>query len=326
MMSPLVFAAGAIFLVFSTGVGMILLRQLRQERLFALRVALVHGEKPSAAENTDSTVLRDWLTRAVTSLGKSILRSGLLRGRSLSDLERTLASSGFHGQNGLGLFIGIKILLVVGLPVITVLALDGVELPNRMHIILPAVAAVLGLLAPDWVVGKRRKSVMAQLEQGLPDALDMMVICAQAGLGLGPAIIRVGTELAYARPEIAREFLLTADDLQIMSDSRVALGNLGARTGLDSIKRLVTALIQTVVYGTPLTDALRMLSLEMRQEILTRFEARAARLPVLLTLPTVVFILPCVFLIVGGPAGIQVMNAFSHQNEVVKTIGDTTTQ
>jgi tight adherence protein C len=152
---------------------------------------------------------------------------------------------------------------------------------------------------------------MGLLEQGLPDALDMMVICAQAGLGLGPTIIRVGTELAPARPEIAHEFLLTANDLQIMSDSRVALNNLGTRTGLDSMKRLVTTLTQTMVYGTPLTEALRMLSVEMRQETLTRFEARAARLPVLLTLPTVVFILPCVFLIVGGPAVIQVVGVLS---------------
>ena len=209
------------------------------------------------------------------------------------------------------MFIGCKILLLAGLPILTALALDGVDLPNHLNIVLPAVGAVLGLMAPDWVVGHRRKRVVAQLEQGLPDALDMMVICAQAGLGLGPTIIRVGTELATARPDIAREFLLTANDLQIMADSRVALSNLGVRTGLESIKRLVTALIQTMVYGTPLTEALRMLSAEMRQEMLTRFEERAARLPVLLTLPTCVFILPCVFLIVGGPAAIQIIHALS---------------
>jgi tight adherence protein C len=252
-------------------------------------------------------VLRTWLTKAVTAIGQTILRTPLLSSRTRADLVRTLDSCGLRGPNGLGLFIGFKILLLVGLPIATALGLDGVHMAPRMHVMLPAGAAVIGLLAPDWVLGKRRQKVMGQLEQGLPDALDMMVICAQAGLGLGPTIIRVGTELAPARPEIAREFLLTANDLQIMSDSRVALNNLGTRTGLDSIKRLVTALIQTMVYGTPLTEALRMLSVEMRQETLTRFEARAARLPVLLTLPTVVFILPCVFLIVGGPAVIQVV-------------------
>jgi tight adherence protein C len=311
MNSTALLAAGAAFLLCAIGTGYALLRQLQTERRFADRVALAHGETPVADGELEGNAIRARLEHAVTALGRSILRSGLLPSRSLADLERTLGSSGLHGPNGLGLFVGIKILLFVGLPIMTVLATDGMDLSGRMRMILPACAALLGLMGPDRVVSNRRKAVMVQLEQGLPDALDMMVICAQAGLGLGPGIIRVGNELAYARPEIARELLLTANDLQIISDSRVALNNLSTRTGLDSIKRLVTTLTQTMVYGTPLTEALRMLSSEMRQEVLTRFEARAARLPVLLTLPTVVFILPCVFLIVGGPAMIQVARAFS---------------
>lgn len=301
---------GAIFLVVVALAGMLLLRQLRQERLYLQRLALIYGEAPSEADTQPRRTLGDWATQAVTTLGQMILRSGLLPSRTLSDLERALASCGLHGSNGLGLFIGAKILLIVGLPIVALLAMDHIAVPPNLHLALPAAAAVIGLLMPDWFVGKRHKQTMARLEAGLPDALDMMVICAQAGLGLGPTIIRVGTELGHARPEIAREFLLTADDLQVISDSRVALGNLGSRTGVESIRRLVTALIQTMIYGTPLTEALRTLSAEMRQEVLTRFEARAARLPVLLTLPTVVFILPCVFLIVGGPAVIQVMRAF----------------
>jgi tight adherence protein C len=105
---------------------------------------------------------------------------------------------------------------------------------------------------------------------------------------------------------------MTAHELQMITDSRVALLNLGKRTALDSFKRLGATLVQTIQYGTPLSDALRTLSAEMRQEMLTRFEAKAARLPVMLTLPTALFILPCVFLIAGGPAIIQVMKTFSH--------------
>ena len=311
MKTPLLLAASGLFLVIMAVAGLMLLRETRRERQYALRLALAHGEALADVEEEPQLSLNDRLMQAVAALGQLILRSGLLPSRTLADLERALASCGLHGSNGLGLFVGAKILLLVGLPVITVLATDNMTLADNMRIALPAGAAALGLLAPDWFVSKRHKQTQAKLEQGLPDALDMMVICAQAGLGLGPAIIRVGTELSYARPEIARELLLTADDLQVISDSRVALGNLGSRTGLESIRRLVTALIQTMVYGTPLTEALRMLSAEMRQEVLTRFEARAARLPVLLTLPTVVFILPCVFLIVGGPAVMQVMKAFS---------------
>jgi tight adherence protein C len=310
-MSMYLIAAVPTFLALALLIAIALLHQLRRERAFAARVALAHGETPTDVVHNEGAALRTWLTKAVAAIGQTILRTGLLSSRTRTDLERTLDSCGLRGPNGLGLFVGFKILLLVGLPIATALALDGVHVSPRMHVMLPAGAAVIGLLVPDWVIGKRRKKVIGQLEQGLPDALDMMVICAQAGLGLGPTIIRVGTELAPARPEIARELLLTANDLQIMSDSRVALNNLGARTGLDSMKRLGTALIQSMVYGTPLTEALRMLSVEMRQETLTRFEARAARLPVLLTLPTVVFILPCVFLIVGGPAVIQVVGVLS---------------
>ena len=310
MSTPILLAGGVVFLVIVAISGLLLLRQLRHERLYAQRLALIHGEVQSDTDDQEQRSMRDRLAQVVAMLGQMIMRSGLLPSRTLTDLERALASCGLHGPNGLGMFVGAKILLIVGLPVMTVLATDQMNLAPNMRIALPAAAACIGLLIPDWFVGKRHKRTMAQLEQGLPDALDMMVICAQAGLGLGPTIIRVGTELAHARPEIARELMMTADDLQIISDSRVALANLGARTGLESVRRLVTALIQTMVYGTPLTEALRTLSAEMRQEVLTGFEARAARLPVLLTLPTVVFILPCVFMIVGGPAAIQVMHAF----------------
>jgi tight adherence protein C len=104
---------------------------------------------------------------------------------------------------------------------------------------------------------------------------------------------------------------LTANDLQIMSDTRAALANLGNRTGIEGLARLGTTLIQSMQYGTPLSHSLRILAGELRQEALTRFEARAARLGVLLTLPMIVFILPCVFLVVGGPAAIQVLRGGS---------------
>jgi tight adherence protein C len=167
-------------------------------------------------------------------------------------------------------------------------------------------------LTPDWVIRRRRGQYQTRLEQALPEALDMMVICAQAGLGLGPAIIRVAGELQSAYRELALELAQTANELQVLSDSRIALANLGRRTEIEGFKRLATTLIQATQYGTPLSDALRTLSTELRQEALTRLEARAARLPVMLTLPMIIFILPCVFLIAGGPAMIQIMNIFKN--------------
>ena len=210
---------------------------------------------------------------------------------------------------GLGAEVAVE--PVVSLPMVALLLLHNVQLPGLLSTVLPGGAGLLGLLAPDWLIGKRRKHYQGQLENGLPDALDMMVICAQAGLALGPTLYRVGTELQNAHWEVAQELAQTVNELQMVSDSRVALMNLGTRTGIDGFKRLGTTLIQTMQYGTPLTEALRTLSAEMRQDMLTKFEARAARLPVMLTMPTILFILPCVFMIAGGPAIIQIMRAFN---------------
>lgn len=153
------------------------------------------------------------------------------------------------------------------------------------------------------------KRHLREVERGLPDALDMMVICSEAGLGLEPAIERVGREIGIAHPAVAEELRNVAREMRVNADRRVALINMGTRTGLISLRRLGVTLVQTLEYGTPLSQALRTLSSEMRQEALNGFETRAARLPALMTVPMIVFILPCVFLIVAGPAVVHLMQA-----------------
>jgi tight adherence protein C len=153
----------------------------------------------------------------------------------------------------------------------------------------------------------RRKKYIQRVELGLPDALDLLMICSQAGLGLKAAIVRVANEMQVGTPAIGQELAMTATELEIM-DSRKALQNMGTRTGVEGLVRLSNTLLQSMQYGTPLTDSMRLLSAEMRTDTLTRFEAKAARLGVLLTLPMIVFILPCLFIIIGGPAAIQVMH------------------
>ncbi len=304
---------GAMFMLMLIASGMMLLKHSRQQDRLAARVRLLHGQVPAgrAATSREKVALGVASMRAIAALGQLILRSGVLSARTRSELENTLAASGLHGANGLAAYIGGKIMLAAGLPALAWTMTHNVQLPNLITTLLPAGAGIMGLMIPDWILGQRRKRYQTHLENGLPDALDMMVICAQAGLGLGPAIVRVATELHNAHSEVAEELGQTANELQLISDSRVALTNLGVRTGIDGYKRLGTTLIQTMQYGTPLTEALRQLSAEMRQDSLTRFEARAARLPVLLTMPMILFILPCVFLIAAGPAIIQIMRAFN---------------
>jgi tight adherence protein C len=181
-----------------------------------------------------------------------------------------------------------------------------------MFLGLVAGAAVLGLMLPNLVIGQRRKTCLAEIDRGLADGLDMMVICAEAGLGLEATLNRVSVEIVHAHSRLAAELARTSSELGMASDSRTALTNLGARTGLPGLTRLATTMIQSQQYGTPLSASLRTLATELRQETLTRFEERAARLPVLLTVPMIVFILPCVFLIVAGPIVVQVFRALKH--------------
>ena len=312
MNTRLLLAGGFVFTIVIMCSGWFLLREMRHEERLAARVRVIHGQSPTArSAAAQPEAIRVAITSGIAALGQFIMRTGLLSSGTLTDLENTLASSGLRGPQGVGLFIGAKIIAILGLPALTWVLTRDMALPGMLHTLAIPGAGVLGLLIPDWLVGRRRKRFLVKLEQGLPDALDMMVICTQAGLGLAPAIIRVAAELQHAYREVAIEFEQTANELQILADSRMAINNLGQRTGLDTFKRLATTLIQTIHYGTPLSDAMRALSSEMRQELLTKCEERAARLPVLLTLPTIVFILPCVFLVLGGPAMIQVMRSFN---------------
>jgi tight adherence protein C len=298
--------AGVISLVSAVG-ALALLRAVQAQERMESRVMSVQVAAGMARSTKIRALTGRGPLRFVAMIGSALARSGLLSDKTVTELELTLHTAGFKGANGLGLFVGSKLLLLVALPALAWVGLRNLEVSSMTHSIGTMVAAVIGLLGPDFVVKSMRARFLKRLDAGLPDALDMMVICSEAGLGLEPAITRVAAEIGHAHPAVAEEMRLTASELRIVVDRRVALQNMGARTGLDSLKRLGATLIQTLQYGTPLSQALRTLSAEMRTEALTRFEERAARLPVLLTVPMILFILPTVFAVVGGPAALKVI-------------------
>jgi tight adherence protein C len=291
--------------------GVVAFSVLRAElaaRRFAARIARIRPDGPrrAVAAPPGST-----LARAIRRVGEAVRRSPIVSAETLKGFETTVAQAGYKGANVVALFIGAKVLLFLGLPAIAALGGTAAGLSQNGVLLSAAVGAVLGLLAPDWVVGHLRARHAADVERGLPDALDLMVICAEAGLGLETAIERVSTEMAGSNAAIAREFAALSAELRVLADRRQALLNFGTRTGLESARRLGGTLAQTLHYGTPLTHALRVLAAELRQQRLTRYEERAARLPVLLTMPMILFILPCVFLVVGGPAVLRAMDTMA---------------
>ena len=312
-LSPYALLSGAgLFMLAMATAAYMLLRDMRGQERYVSRVRQIHGEARVSSARTERASLRESLSRAVSGIGQTILSSGLVPAASRTQLEAMLRGAGVRGEQSVGVFFGAKMGMMIGLPALVWLSLHNSTWSGLIVNFLPIAAGVLGLVLPDMIVKQMRKRFMGRLEKGLPDALDMMVICAQAGLGLGPAIIRVADEMKNSYRDLAVEFSLTANELHILSDTRIALHNLGHRCGLEAFRRLAMTLIQTIQYGTPLTDALRTLSAEMRQEALTAFEESAARLPTMLTLPMIIFILPCVFLIAGGPAIIQVMHSMAN--------------
>ena len=160
--------------------------------------------------------------------------------------------------------------------------------------------------APDiWLQNKITKRSHA-IRKGIPDALDLLVICAEAGLTVDAAFNRVAKELGKAYPELGDEFALTSIELGFLTDRRTAFDNLARRIDLEAIRGVVTTMIQTEKYGTPLASALRVLSAEFRNERMMRAEEKAARLPAIMTVPLILFILPTLFIVILGPASCSI--------------------
>ncbi len=286
-----------------------LLRAIDQQEKVRARLSRVTG--PDAGGLIEPGGDRTRLLDLIAKFGAALAKSGILSDATRGQLEQTINQAGLRGSRVFGLFIGSKVLLMLGLPVVAYGLFGGRGYGTTTFYGILGGSFALGMLAPDFFIKQMRGRHLKQVERGLPDALDMMVICAQAGLGLENAIERVAQEFIFANKAVATELAICSSEMRIGTDRRTALLALGDRTGLEQMRRLAGTLIQTMQFGTPLSQALRVLAAEMRQDNLTKFEEKAARLPVFLTLPMICFILPCVFIVVGGPAGLQ----------IVKTLG-----
>jgi tight adherence protein C len=146
----------------------------------------------------------------------------------------------------------------------------------------------------------------------MPDALDLLVVCAEAGLSLNQAIEEISRQLRMSNKDVADEFTTTSAEMRVLPDFGQALDNLVERTGLDELRGLIATLKQSMKFGTPLAESLRIIAGEMRAARHARIEERAARLPVLLAIPMMLFILPCLLMVVGTPMVLRIMDVFKN--------------
>jgi tight adherence protein C len=188
--------------------------------------------------------------------------------------------------------------------------LNVLRLEDGPKALIALTMVVIGAYAPNFYVknaiGKREFA----LRRGLPDALDLLVICAEAGQSLDGALKRVAREIGRFSPVVADELALTSVELGLMAERRSALDNLVQRAAIPEIRNVVNALIQTEKYGTPLAHTLRVLSAEYRSDRMMKAEEKAARLPAVMTVPMIIFILPPLFVVLLGPAVLRILDQF----------------
>ncbi len=258
-----------------------------------------------------------WIVRrhAEPTVEGSLLR---LPVRSLSPaaqrvIVRRFARLGIAPRRALTVYVLARLAVVLVLGVAIFLWARGIPVfqANRLLLVLvPAMGAIAGWFAPSMLVARAIKQRTKAVKAGLPDALELLVVCVEAGLSLEDGLARVVTELSRSQPALADELGLTLADLRILPSRDQALLNFADRIDIPNVRSVVTTLVQTLRYGTPLAQSLRVVAAEMRDDFLIELEERANRLPAYLTLPVIVFLMPTIFLVVGGPAALRLIDAF----------------
>ncbi len=225
------------------------------------------------------------------------------------ELKESLAQAGYRNPNALVMFIFIRFALAAGAFLIAVIVISNWKdfpYPLPVKALMMGAGAVVGFYLPKIMVTNTAQKRQIELNKGFADALDLMVICVEGGLSVEGAFDRVTQEIGEKSPALAQEFGLTSAELAYLGNRHKAYMNFADRTGLPAIKSLATTLIQSEKYGTPVGQALKVLSQERREARMAAAEQKGAALPAKLTVPMIIFFLPPLFMVVIGPAAIRI--------------------
>ena len=285
-------------------------RQRRQQLVEKIRrpEGVIHRSgTPGEASRGDS--LKAAILGFMSTLGRPIRQA---RRDQPSFMRRNLWRAGYRGESTLSLFFGAKVLLAV-LMFLAVPAAGRIifKTATSLHLMAASIAAALfGFYLPNiwlrWKIDRRKEKFM----DGFPDSIDLMVVCVEAGMGLDAAIQRVGDEMELGNKIVQEEFRLVGLELRAGKVRRDALRNLAARADSEDVSSLVTLLIETDRFGTSVAQALKVHSDSIREKRYQRAEEMAAKLPVKLVFPLILFIFPALLVAIVGPAAITIYRAF----------------
>jgi tight adherence protein C len=240
-------------------------------------------------------------------LGEHVERGGL----DLHGWARRLVQAGFWSPDASRIFLGARVCLAAGF-VAAGLGLGALTNQRLFPMLVLSVwLGVLGWLMPSWYVLHRRGERRKQIQTALADALDLLVACVEAGMGLNQALVRVTEEMRNVSPALSEELTMVNLEIRAGTPRDRALRNLGERTGIDDVEALVSTLIQTERFGTSVGRALRVQAGTQRQKRRQRAEEAAAKTTIKLIFPLVLFVFPALFVVILGPAVIQVVHALA---------------
>jgi tight adherence protein C len=223
-----------------------------------------------------------------------------------------LRRAGFRTENNLMTYLALRMIIPIVLSILIFVYTSTVyaeKVPPNMRIVASIIGLIVGFYSPNVMLSNLTTKRQASIKKAWSDALDLLLICVESGMALEPAMQRVAKEIGSQSIPLAEEMTLTVAELSFLQDRKKALDNLSKRTGLETVKSVVTSLIQSEKYGTPLGSALRVLAQENRNERMSEAERKAAALPPKLTVPMILFFLPVIFVVILGPSIITVTNA-----------------
>ncbi|HUO89165.1 MAG TPA: type II secretion system F family protein [Rhizomicrobium sp.] len=231
------------------------------------------------------------------------------------DTRDKLSKAGYRGQGPVVTFMFFRFIMpfvMLTLALLYLFVLSHFSWSPLMKITVSVGVGLLGFYLPDVflsnVIARRQQSIM----RAFPDALDLLLICVESGMSVEAAFQRVATEIGTQSSELAEEFGLTTAELSYLTERRLAFENLATRCGHSGVKAVATALNQAEKYGTPMGSALRVAAQENREMRMAEAEKKAASLPAKLTVPMIVFFLPCLFVVILGPAIMKIMHMTHH--------------
>lgn len=292
-------------------VGVALLMGLRGLTARTLEQRVRSYNVPGGLASEETSTPFNFLGKLVSGLGELVRgRTRLYSERDIATLEGLIAASGMKPRNLLPLLLGVKVMLLIGAPAAVLLYGQATGLPFKQQAFYVMLSLPIGVLGPDWTIAYLRRPYLAALRRGVPDALDLLVVCTEAGMGLESALEHVSQEMIFSNPPIALALARLLDDIRVLPDRRDAFANFAQRTRVEGAKRVATMMAQSMQYGTPLSQALRAVAIDLRRERVQALEAKAARLPVLLTLPLILFIMPSLFIVLIGPTVMGLGDAF----------------